>query len=128
MARRKSDSIKLHPEYGLNPTMGECILCGKPTGKIALLGGNYKEKAPSKMIVSLEPCKECREKYLSIGVMLVEVDSPTSLQPTGRVMVIRDEAFRQVIDKDVPEDKICLVERGLIGKLEGQASQPANID
>jgi len=30
--------IRLHKEYGLNPTIIECIICGKEKNEIALLG------------------------------------------------------------------------------------------
>lgn len=92
-----SNSIKLHKEYGLNPTLCTCFYCGKETGEIAMLGANYKGKAPMHMCTSIEPCKECREKYKDY-VLLVEVEDeehtawgsikkkPT---PTGRWLAIK---------------------------------------
>lgn len=39
------DGIVLHPEYGLNPSIELCIVCGEEMG-IALLGNNIKGQAP----------------------------------------------------------------------------------
>lgn len=97
-----SNSIKLHKEYGLNPTICTCFYCGKETGEIALLGAKYKGKAPMRMCISIEPCEECREKYKDY-VLLVEAKetqesawSPKSAQPqpTGRWVAIRKELVK----------------------------------
>lgn len=94
-----ANSIELHKKYGLNPTLCTCFYCGKETGEIALLGVNYKGEAPMHMCTSVEPCKECREKYKDY-VLLVEVEGeertawgsikkkPT---PTGRWLAIKKE-------------------------------------
>ena len=39
------DSITLHPEHGLNPSIEVCMICGEEMG-IALLGNNIKGQAP----------------------------------------------------------------------------------
>ena len=36
-----SNSIRLHKEHSLNPTLCTCFYCGKETGEIALLGASY---------------------------------------------------------------------------------------
>ena len=116
------NSIRLHKDFGLNPTMPQCIICGGDTGEIALLGAAYKGEAPRKMLLGVEPCKQCREKYLTVGVLLVEADQrevKNKMQhiPTGKVTVLKDEAFTRIFDKPIPPKKICYVEIGLLDKI-----------
>lgn len=42
-------SVRLHPKYGVNPTIPTCFWCGKDKNEIALLGAAYKEEAPMHM-------------------------------------------------------------------------------
>jgi deoxycytidylate deaminase len=117
-----NSSIKLHKEHGLNPTLSQCILCGEETGEIALLGGNYKEKAPMRMITSIEPCDKCKKKYLSDGVMLVEAEEEYDwnkklrTKPTGKVAVIKQSAFEKLFNQKSIK-KVAFVEVGLLDKL-----------
>jgi hypothetical protein len=120
-----SDSIRLHKEHGLNPTLCQCIICGEDTGEIALLGSSYKEKAPMHMVVNYEPCKTCRDGYLARGVMLVEmkeqkVYGKEHKVPTGKIVVITEKAFKRIFNAPVPERRIAMVEEGLIEKLQGE--------
>jgi hypothetical protein len=34
--------MRLHNEYGLNPTIPICFFCGESKDEVALLGANYK--------------------------------------------------------------------------------------
>lgn len=86
----RSKNIKLHKEYGLNPTMCTCFYCGEETGEIALLGAAYEGEAPSHMCTSLEPCDKCKEKYKDY-VLIVEVGSRENETPTGRYFAIKKE-------------------------------------
>ena len=112
----KSKSIKLHKEHGLNPTLSVCIICGKDTEEIVLLGAAYKGKAPMHMVTSVEPCKECREKYLSKGVLLVETLEESRV-PTGRVMVVTKEGFSILFNVEVPRSSIAYIQLGLLEKI-----------
>lgn len=98
------DSIPLHPKYGLNPTMPQCVVCGKDKGEIALLGNHYKEQAPMKMVLDCEPCKECKAKYLTVGTLLLGavksyVGGREKTDLTGDLMVLKDEAFEGIFNK-----------------------------
>ena len=119
------DSIRLHKQYGLNPTMCTCFYCGKETGEIALLGASYKDEAPMHMCTSIEPCKECKEKYKDY-VLLVEATEEQKTawgskniqpQPTGRWLAIKKE-FVQIKNKGVcyvlPEDY-----KEILSRMEG---------
>jgi hypothetical protein len=125
-----NNSIRLHKEHGLNPTLPVCIVCGEEKGEIALLGAAYKGEAPMHMLIDIEPCDTCRKKYLSKGVLLVEVkrewvDSRAKHEdiPTGRVTVIRDGAFKQVFGQDVPKGKIVKVEVGILQRIQEQSEE-----
>jgi mRNA-degrading endonuclease RelE of RelBE toxin-antitoxin system len=115
--------ITLHPKYGVNPTLPTCIVCGKDTGEIALLGNAYKGEAPMHMVVGVEPCAECREKYLKEGVMLVEANmeirrsGKPDYKPTGNLMIIKESAFRRIFNVDVPQRHIAFVEVGVLSKI-----------
>jgi len=106
-----SKGIRLHPEHCLNPTISLCILCGKEKNEIALLGAHYKDKAPMHMITGIEPCGACKEKYLKEGVMLVEAtEGAKGPVITGNVLVLKDEAFKRIIDKPIPRPKVAYME------------------
>lgn len=102
-----SNSIKLSPQHGLNPTIPVCFFCGNEKNEIALLGqiGDRRKgedfEAPRKMILDFEPCEECQKKFAE-GVLLIEVTtSPEYIgmpiaedaYPTGRYVVVKPEAL-----------------------------------
>lgn len=106
--------IRLHKKYGLNPSIDTCIICGKPKA-IVLFGSSMKEEAPMKVITSIEPCDECKRKYLLRGVLLVEVDE--NGKPTGALAVITEEAFEKIFTAPIPKSRICRTEIGLLKKI-----------
>lgn len=108
--------IRLHPKYGLNPTLPVCIICGKDKGEIALLGAAYKEQAPMHMLVDVEPCDDCRKKYLSVGVLLLEVKEDKHT-PTGTMSVIKTEAYNEIFKTPAPARHIVFVEEGLLARI-----------
>lgn len=111
-------SVKLHKEYGVNTTISQCIICGKDKNEIVLLGAAYKKEAPIYMVTSIEPCDECKEKYLSQGVLLVECKEENNKKiPTGSITVIKDEAFSNIFNVSIPKGKIAMVEVGVLEKI-----------
>lgn len=101
-------SIRLHSKFGLNPTVPVCFWCGEDTGEVALLGAAYKGEAPSKMIMSYDPCPNC-QKLFSQGCFCFEViqrgDNELALakdgwgstvKPSGRMVVIGWEAAKRI--------------------------------
>jgi|SRR3990172_6678500 len=113
-----SKSIKLHKEYGLNPTVLKCYICGEDTNEIALLGSAYKEQAPMYMVIDKTPCKKCIE-YIKQGIILIGVcDGENGENPyrTGQFYVIKEEAFKKVLG-EVPEGRICFVEESALKKI-----------
>jgi len=120
-------SIRLSKKFGLNPTIPLCFVCQKPKNEIALLGAAYKEQAPMHMVLDVQPCDECREKYLKTGVMLVEARQEftprgkTKTIPTGTFVVMTEEAFKRIFFNEnlraIPPGRILFVEVGLLAKI-----------
>ena len=115
-----SDSIRIHPKYGLNATMAQCILCREGTDII--LGGRFKDKdgneceAPQYCsVMSPEPCPACRDKYLTLrGVLLFE---SIKAGVCGDVAVLSDEAFQRIFAIPIPPQQIVRVAVGLLQKI-----------
>lgn len=104
-----SNSIRLSPKYGVNPTIAVCAFCGCEKNQIAFLGklGGRGEdiEAPMKAVLDYIPCEKCQEKW-NEGVALIEVtftptvqgqppiqENPHPVFPTGNVAVVRPEAL-----------------------------------
>ena len=103
------NSIRLHPKYGLNPTMVSCIICGGDTGGIALLGNFLKEEAPMHMVLTPEPCDACRKKYLTEGFLLVGIDRSNNILLGAAV--IKNESWGGMFKIPMPERKIALLDK-----------------
>lgn len=92
--------ITLHPEHGVNPSIGVCFWCCKDDGTVLLLGHNKGKEAPRRMVASYEPCDECRD-LMAKGITVMEANEPTHYadkpRPTGRWVVVSAEAIRHVI-------------------------------
>ncbi len=108
-----SNQIRLHKQFGLNPTLSTCFYCGKETGEIALLGAAYDGEAPMHLCTSLEPCAACKEKFKD-AVILVEArrDERDKPQPTGRWVAIKKECVT------VPNNGICFTDTETMNKLQ----------
>jgi hypothetical protein len=120
-----NDSIRLHPKHGLNPTIPICFYCGKEKNEIALLGAAYRGEAPMHMVTSVEPCDECKERYVEY-TLLVEMErvfdnraygrKELQQKPTGRWIAIRRECLNveptpvAFVDTDTMNDLIKRVE------------------
>ncbi len=113
MAKKKSDSIKLSPKHGLNPSMRICFWCGEEDG-IALLGKLPGDKeAPRQVVVDYEPCPKCKEIF-SKGIMVAGVvrkpmmenmepigyDGEYPLYPDGSHFVASENWVRRLYDND----------------------------
>ncbi len=67
-----SNSIRLSPKYGVNPTIPICFWCGREREEITLMGhigdGRKHEdfEAPKHMFIDFEPCEECK-KNMDLG-------------------------------------------------------------
>jgi hypothetical protein len=118
--------VTSHPKYGLNPSLSACILCGDPTGNIVFFGNSIDEESPKLLITTIEPCEECRDKYLRDGTLLVEAENSDSV--TGRSLVIKDSAYSEMFETPIPENKIALVAPAVYTPLLEAGKPPAPAD
>lgn len=115
-----SKSIRLHKDYGLNPTIPVCFFCGQPRNEIALLGATYKGEAPKEMIIDTEPCDDCKAG-MAQGISLLGVtDQPVlpGQQPactndkdrpcylTGTLTVITEDCARRLFNTETADSVI----------------------
>lgn len=107
---KKKDEIRLHPEYGVNPSMLQCFACGGDAG-IALLGYNGGKEAPTKMCTHDSVCQKC-EEHMRLGVILIETrDGERGDNPfrTGRQWVVSEDFIQRTFEKDMADH--CLKRR-----------------
>ncbi len=82
----------------------ECIICEDDFG----------------MHKTMEPCRVCRKKYLSDGVMLIEViiqevDEKEYSAATGNFAIVGDSMFREMFpDIIIPDAKTVIVPIGIV--------------
>lgn len=109
--------MRLHPEHGVNPTLGLCFWCGEPNGEVLLVGAAVSGKAPLRAVGSYDPCSGCKTQ-MEKGITLLEVvnDLPQAsgqpcikeisggakLYPTGRWVVATPDAVRDVFNDPEP--------------------------
>lgn len=98
-------SLKLHPEFGVNPTIPVCYWCGEDTGQIALMGAYLKGEAPARMVVDKQPCEACQKRWAD-GVVIMEAGFLEPHEPTGRHIIARREVVRDMITDDTIREKV----------------------
>lgn len=101
-----SDSIKLSPKHGLNPTIPICFWCGKDKNEVALMGKINKKdsEAPRRLIINYDPCDKCKELFdkgihvigvteepIVKGMFPIINDGKVTLYPTGSMFVATKE-------------------------------------
>ncbi|MFA5424820.1 MAG: hypothetical protein WC374_13280 [Phycisphaerae bacterium] len=104
--------IKLSAKHGVNPSMSRCIICGGAGNEIILFGRLPGDAEAPRLgpVTSLEPCEKCRKQYLDEGVLLVEMDgTPRDENPTGRIAVLKNEAFNRIFNVPLPPKKIAMI-------------------
>lgn len=112
-----SDSIKISPKHGVNPTIPICFWCGKEKNEIALMGkiDRQDSEAPHHIITDYEPCDNCKEMF-SKGIQVIGVvkeplvpemfpivgdEKNGKLYPTGSMFVgTKDWAERFLTEND----------------------------
>ena len=117
-----SDSIKVSPKHGLNPTIPQCFWCGKDKNEIALFGKMDRQDspAPRHVILDYEPCDKCKELFDKgiqvIGVIeepiiknmfpICERPDGTKLYPTGTMFVSSEDWIHRLLSE--PEEQELL--------------------
>lgn len=140
-----SNSIKLSPKYGVNPTIPCCFFCGKEKNEIALMGhiGHKSEdiEAPHNIILDYEPCDECKSG-MAQGVTLIgytntenqkgqppimKLQSGENFYPTGSWCVMKDEAISRIFPEEIAnsaiENRKLLVEQPVLTDLLSSAEK-----
>ena len=79
-------------------TMAVCPICRKETGD--LLMDTQVRDVFERYTMTPEPCQECRENYLSHGVLIIAPE-------TNRIAVITDDAFLRRFNMDLPPKKVA---------------------
>ena len=110
-----SGNIQLDLEYGLNPSLSTCFLCGEDN-EIILFGRltpaqrkalNSKDgQAPHRICVDKRPCTKC-EGYMKQGIILISIDEAKSTDTTnpyrtGGWCVVKEEVIKR-LDLQSPE-------------------------
>ena len=107
-----SNSIRLHKDYGVNPTVPTCFVCGKDKNELALLGAAYKKEAPMRMCLDKSPCEEC-VGHMKNGIIMISVrDGESGDNPyrTGGWVVIKEEAALRFVPENLLKKRILFLE------------------
>jgi len=115
-------SLRLHQKHGVNPTICQCYFCGNDKNEIALLGAAYKEEAPMKMIIDLEPCEACKERMETFVALIESESSSMPLKyATGQIIWLKKEAFVKVFNCPLPPKGIAFIELDAVKKIQAMA-------
>lgn len=89
--------MRLHPKFGVNPTVPTCFFCGESKNEVVLLGAAYKGEAPMHMCIDNTPCEKC-EEYMKQGIIFISVrdGSMDASYRTGRFAVVKEEAVNRL--------------------------------
>ena len=117
--------LKLSKEYGVNPSVLRCEVCGKDYG-IGLFGAAIKDKktgktceAPHEMVHGL--CEDCQKVVDQGGLLIIEVrDGETGNNPyrTGRITGITKQAKEGMFHN--VNSNICYMEHTMFEQLFGK--------
>ena len=98
-------------------TLAVCPICHEDTGAI-LLDRKMRDVFERRTITP-SPCEACKEKYLSVGVLLFVPDN-------GSVAVIKDEAFTRIFNRELPKDKIAFCDYEVLERLGAYSQEESN--
>jgi hypothetical protein len=117
-----SDSIRLSPKHGVNPSLALCVACGKDHSVILFGRLVGDTEAPRRVLDGF--CNECESVVKQGGVILVECRDGSGKDPyrTGRVWGITGEAFDRLFHgvqrPGVPgRPPVCYIEESAARKI-----------
>ena len=111
-------SIRLHKDFGVNPTIPQCLYCGEDKNEVALLGAAYKGEAPMHMIIDRVPCDSYKEKIDSkewIG-FFSDCGHNGLMKRAVLLEVVDSEFAEQIKDAPVIRMEKCLKCMGMVAK------------
>jgi hypothetical protein len=107
-------SIRLHPEFGVNPTIPICFWCQKEKHEVAMLGAAYKGQAPKNMLLDFEPCDSCAEQ-MAKGITIIEANRyGNEPKYTGRWAVINPDYLSEVFQPESLVEEVRKVRKALM--------------
>lgn len=139
------DSIRLHPEYGVNASPIICFWCGEANNGVALLGYNKGKEAPRKYFGGYEPCDECKEK-MQLGIWVIEAETDPVFEeqsaiipdtyPTSNWWVLKEDAIcrmlqsnEEMLEKVLANGRFCVTRKDakVMGLYPNEEVNDANI-
>jgi len=90
-------------------TLALCPICQKESGEL-LMDRRLKPTFEMHTIVPSSVCKDCKEKYLKKGVMLIN-------PKTGALIVLRWQLYKRMFGKPVPRGRIAFCEQEVLDKI-----------
>jgi hypothetical protein len=88
--------ILLSPQYGVNPSVELCWLCGESMGVI-LFGKMKRDKEAPPSCTLGHVCKRC-QTLMELGIIMAL--SKDGKNPAGSFVVIKEEAFKRIVNAD----------------------------
>ena len=112
-----SNSVKISPRHGLNPSIPICFWCGEEKNEVVLLGKMNKEdsEAPRRILIDYEPCEKCKKAFEQ-GIQVIGVNTTpffdnqeplkkegdARLYPSGAYFIATEQWVNRVIaDEDI---------------------------
>jgi len=99
-------------------TLALCPICKEETGEL-LMDRRLKPTFEMHTIVPHSVCEKCREKYLKEAVLLIN-------PKTGSLVVIKDEAFKGMFNKDIPPQRIAFCDEEVLEKINKAYAEHTN--
>jgi 2-hydroxychromene-2-carboxylate isomerase len=108
-------SIRLHKEFGVNPTIPLCFWCGKERNEVAMLGAAYAKQAPTHMVIDYIPCDACaalQAQGITVAEARRNLGSASTL--TGRWMVLTEQGIRHFVQSEAMLKAVLRARRTLV--------------
>ena len=108
--------IHLSKQFGVNPSIDTCFICGKETS-VVLFGTSYKDEngktaeAP-KNVCTGDICDNCKQIIEEGGIFFIAVkDGESGNNPyrTGQITAVKEEAVQRMFP-DFPYKKVNYIE------------------
>lgn len=109
-----SKGITISKEYGLNPSVLQCPICGKEFG-LAMFGTSWKDKktgktaeAPRVVALPNQICDDCKKVLDQGGCFFIEIkdeDADNHVENpyrTGRITALKKEAAERIFGQVNP--------------------------
>ena len=90
--------------------MQRCYLCRGVVSSEVARGVSIRSAHNGPMVLSI--CSECQEKYLRLGVALVNPENDSAI-------VLMDEAYSALFSEPIPKQRIIHVKEELLEEIHG---------